>query len=77
MFESVPVLLELAARDKGVTFAYEVAAAPLLEQGRLTRLAAGDFALTRPFAFVTLPDSPFARQEQYLFAHIRDLCARL
>ena len=77
VFESVPVLLELAALDKGVTFAYEVAAAPLLESGRLARLAAKDFSLIRPFAFVTLPHSPFARQEQYLFEHIRDLCARL
>lgn len=77
VFESVPVLLELAAADKGVTFAYEVAAAPLLAGGRLARLAEKDFSLTRPFTFVTLPDSPFARQEQYLFEHIRDLCARL
>lgn len=77
VFESVPVLLELAALDKGVTFAYEVAAAPLLESGRLARLAAKDFSLTRPFTFVTLPGSPFARQEQYLFEHIRDLCGRL
>lgn len=77
VFESVPVLLELAAADRGVTFAYEVAAAPLLESGRLVRLAEGDFSITRPFTFVTLPDSPFARQEQYLFEHIRDLCARL
>ena len=77
VFESVPVLLELAAADRGVTFAYEVAAAPLLESGRLARLAEGDFSITRPFTFVTLPDSPLARQEQYLFEHIRDLCARL
>lgn len=60
-----------------MTFAYEVAAAPLLESGRLARLAEGDFSITRPFTFVTLPDSPLARQEQYLFEHIRDLCARL
>lgn len=77
VFESVPVLLELAAAGRGVTFAYEVAAAPLLESGRLARLAQGDFSITRPFAFVTLPDSPFERQEQYLFERIRDLCRGL
>lgn len=77
VFESVPVLLELAAADKGVTFAYETAAAPLLAGGRLARLAEKDFSLVRPFTFVTLPDSPFAKQEQYLFEHVRDLCRGL
>ena len=77
MFESVPLLLELAAAGLGVTFAYEIAAAPLLESGRLTRLAAGDFSLTRPFAFVTLPDSPLARRESGLFDRVRTLCAGL
>ena len=77
VFESVPLLLELAAAGLGVTFAYEIAAAPLLESGRLTRLAAGDFSLTRPFAFVTLPDSPLARRESGLFDRVRTLCAGL
>lgn len=67
----------LAAAGLGVTFAYEIAAAPLLESGRLTRLAAGDFSLTRPFAFVTLPDSPLARRESGLFDRVRTLCAGL
>ena len=44
---------------------------------RLPALEAGDFSLTRPFAFVTLPDSPLARRESGLFDRGRTLCAGL
>ena len=44
---------------------------------RLPALEAGDFSLTRPFAFVTLPDSPLARRESGLFDRVRTLCAGL
>lgn len=55
--DSIPVILQMAAQDKGITFAYQCAARPLLSAGLLQAIPLTDFGLVRSFYFVTLPGS--------------------
>lgn len=56
--EHIATLLQLVVHGKGITFAYEVAAAPLLAQKQLQVMDLQDFHLERPFHFVYLPTHP-------------------
>lgn len=56
--EHIPTLLKLVSHGKGITFAYEIAAAPLLAQNRLAIIGLQDFELERDFHFVCLPTHP-------------------
>lgn len=56
--EHIATLLELVSHGKGITFAYEIAAAPLLTQKRLCIIPLQDFTLERDFHFVCLPTHP-------------------
>lgn len=58
--EHLPTLLGLVAAGKGVTFAYEAAAAGLLARGLVQVMELEDLKLERPFHFISLPDSPQA-----------------
>lgn len=54
----MPTLFQLVACNKGITFAYEVAAARFIEQQKLQVINLQDFHLERPFHFVYLPTHP-------------------
>ncbi len=56
--EHIPTLMGLVAAGKGITFAYQAAAADLLRQGALQIMELEDFHLERPFHFVFLPGHP-------------------
>lgn len=74
--ESIPVIMALAAAGQGITFAYECAAREQLKTGRLQIMDLADFALTRPFHFVTLPGSPKTEQALQMFGLIEALLKR-
>lgn len=73
--ESIPVILELAAQGRGITFAYECAARAYLETERLVTLPLADLSLTRPFYFVTLPGSLMSGSTAEIFHSLEQLLA--
>ena len=75
--DSIPVILQMAAQDRGVTFAYECAARPLLRAGLLQAIPLTDFGLVRPFCFVTLPNSLAAERSAELAAILEQLARGL
>lgn len=75
--EHIPTLLHLVAMGKGITFAYEAAAAPLLQNGQLAVIPLEDFRLQRAFEFVYLPGHPRQEQLEEMTAAIRADAQRL
>ena len=76
-FESIPVIMALAAEDLGITFAYETAAWDYLKKGILEPLLPEIFTLERQFTFVTLPDAEHLTDSRDLYELLRELAASL
>ena len=73
VFESIPVILSLVKKDRGITFIYEEAVKEFLKEGSLEQLIAKDFSISRQFTFVSLPNFPKTKENLQIYETMEEI----